>query len=136
MQAVEQASKRNIQIDVIGVGGSEPVQIPQGRSSYFIDPETGEPVRTALNEDLAIRIAEQGKGIYVNASNKGSLNELEKQMDKVAKTALEGSLTAVHDELYAFFGWLALAFILLDILVVDSKFGWLDKITFFKKEEK
>lgn len=135
MQAVDQAAKKNIQIDVIGVGASEPVQIPQ-RHGYFIDETTGEPVRTALNEDLAISIAERGKGIYVNAANKGSLNELEKQMDKVAKTALEGSFTAVHDELYAFFGWFALAFILLDILVVDSKFGWLDKITFFKKEEK
>lgn len=135
MQAVDRAAKRNIQIDVIGVGGSEPVQIPQGRSGFMIDPTTGEPVRTALNEDLALRIAEQGKGIYVNASNKGSLNELEKQMDKVAKTALEGSFTAVHDELYGLFGWLALIFILLDIMVVDSKFGWLDRITFFKKEE-
>lgn len=136
MQAVEQASKQNIQIDVIGVGGSEPVEIPQGRHGVFIDDTTGEPVRTALNEDLAIQIAEQGKGIYVNASNKGSLNELEKQMDKVAKTALEGSFMAVHDELYGFFAWLALVFILLDILVVDSKFGWLDRITFFKKEDK
>lgn len=136
MQAVDQAAKKNIQIDVIGVGGSEPMEIPQGRSGHFLDPETGQPVRTALNEDLAIKIAERGNGIYVNASNKNSLNELEKQMDKVAKTALEGSLSAVHDELYALFGWLALVFILLDIVVVDSKFGWLDRITFFKKEEK
>lgn len=135
VQAVERAARENIQIDVIGVGGSEPVEIPEGRGS-MIDPATGAPVRTALNEDLAIRIAQMGKGIYVNASNKGSLNELEKQMDKVAKTALEGSFTAVHDELYALFGWLALVFILLDIFVVDSKFGWLDRITFFKKEEK
>lgn len=136
MQAVDMAAKKNIQIDVIGVGGSEGVQIPIGRGGYFMDPETNQPVSTALNEDLAISIAERGKGIYVNAANKGSLNELEKQMDKVAKTALEGSMTAVHDELYAFFGWLAFIFILMDIFVVDSKFGWLDRITFFKKEEK
>ncbi len=135
MAAVERARKNNIQIDVIGVGGSEPVEIPQGRG-VFIDPTTGEPVKTALNEDLAVQIAEKGGGIYVNASNKGSLNELEKQMDKVAKTALEGSFTAVHDELFGFFAWLALLFILLDIFVVDSKFGWLDRITFFKREEK
>ncbi|MDE6010015.1 MAG: VWA domain-containing protein [Muribaculaceae bacterium] len=136
MAAVDRAAKQNIQIDVIGVGSGEPVQIPDGRTGFLIDDATGQPVRTSLNEDLAIRIAQQGKGIYVNASNKESLNELEKQMDKVAKTALEGSFTAVHDELYGFFGWLALIFILLDIVIVDSKFGWLDRITFFKKEEK
>ena len=60
VQAVERAAKQNIQIDVIGVGGSEPVQIPEGRG-YMIDPSTGAPVRTALNEDLAIRIAQMGK---------------------------------------------------------------------------
>ena len=133
MEAVAKAAEKKIQIDVIGVGAGEPVMIPQGRG-YMMDPATGEPVRTALNEDLAISIAKAGGGIYVNASNKGSLNELEKQMDKVSRTALESSFTVVHDELFGFFGWMALVFILLDIIVVDSKFGWLDRITFFKKE--
>ena len=100
-----------------------------------MDPTTGAPVETALNEDLAINIARQGGGIYVNASNKDGLSELEKQMEKVSKTALESSFTAVHDELFGFFSVLAIIFILLDIFVVDSKFGWLDKITFFKKED-
>lgn len=133
MDAVNNAGKRKIQIDVIGVGGGEPVRIPYA-GGYFRDPQSGEEVRTALNEDLAIRIAEEGEGIYVNASSKDALNELEKQMEKVAKTALESSFTAVHDELFGLFALLALLFILLDIFVVDSKFGWLDKITFFRKE--
>lgn len=135
MHAVEAAEKRNIQINVIGVGGEEPVKIPEGRG-YMIDPTTGQPVETALNEDLALSIAENGKGIYVNAANKNCLSELEKQMDKVAKTALEGSMAVVHDELYGIFAWFALIFILLDIFVVDSKISWLDKFTFFRKETK
>lgn len=135
MDAVEKAAKQKIQIDVIGVGGDTPVEIPQGRGS-MLDPTTGEPVKTALNEDLAIEIAEKGGGIYVNAASRGSLNELEKQMEKVSKTALESSMSAIHDELFGFFAALAIIFILLDIFVVDSKIGWLDRITFFKKEEK
>ncbi len=133
MEAVKQAAKSKIQINVIGVGSQTPVQIPEGKG-VMINPETGEPVATRLNEDLAISIARQGGGIYVNASNKNGLSELEKQMDKVSKTVLESSFTAVHDELYGFFTILAIIFILLDIFVVDSKYGWLDKITFFKKE--
>ncbi|MDE5652229.1 MAG: VWA domain-containing protein, partial [Muribaculaceae bacterium] len=133
MDAVKAAVGKGIQINVIGVGGSTPVKIPVG-NSYMMDPTTGQPVETALNEDLALQIAEAGKGIYVNAANKDSLNELEKQMDKVSKSALESNFTAVHDELYGFFAWSALFFILLDILVVDSKFSWLDRITFFKKD--
>lgn len=135
MGAVKKAADKGIQINVIGVGSQTPVKIPQG-SDFMYDPTTGAPVETALNEDLALDIAKEGNGIYVNASNKDALGELEKQMDTVSKTALESNFTAVHDELYAFFAWFALAFILLDIFVVDSKFGWLDKITFFKKDEK
>lgn len=133
MKAVENAGKSKIQIDVIGVGGKDAVMIPEG-NGYMMDPSTGEPVKTALNEELAMQIAERGHGIYVNASDKDALNELEKQMEKVSKSALESSFTAVHDELYAFFAALAIFFILLDIFVVDSKIGWLDKITFFKRE--
>ncbi|MDE5552808.1 MAG: VWA domain-containing protein [Muribaculaceae bacterium] len=133
VKAVEAAAKQNIQIDVIGVGSQTGVHIPQGHG-VMIDPTTGDPVLSRLNEDLAISIAEAGNGIYVNAANKDCLNELEKQMDKVAKTALEGSMSVVHDELFAFFGWLALAFIIIDLFVVDSKITWLDKFTFFRKE--
>ncbi len=135
MESVKKAASKKIQVNVVGVGSGMPVKIPEG-NSYMMDPTTGEPVETRLNEDLALEIAKAGHGIYVNASNKDSLSELEKQMDKVTKTALESSFTAVHDELYGFFAWAALFFILLDIFVVDSKFGWLDRITFFKKEEK
>ena len=91
---------------------------------------------TALNEDLATEIASAGKGIYVNASNKEALNELDKQLDTVKKSALESSFSAIHDELFGIFAWFALAFLVVDIFVLDRKIGWLDKITFFKKEEK
>lgn len=133
MEAVKKVADKGVQVNVIGVGGQTPVKIPQG-NSYMIDPSTGSPVETALNEDLAIAIAKAGGGIYVNASNKDALNELEKQMDKVSKSALESNFTAVHDELYGLFCWLAVLFILLDIVIVDRKFKWLDRITFFKKE--
>ena len=52
------------------------------------------------------------------------------------KSALESSFSAIHDELFAIFVWFALALIVVDIFVLDRKIGWLDKITFFKKEDK
>lgn len=136
MDAAKIAARNGIQLDVVGLGSTVPVPIPLKRGGYLIDPETGEPVKTALNEDLATEIASAGKGIYVNASNKEALNELDKQLDTVKKTALESSFSAIHDELFAIFVWFALVFIVIDIFVLDRKIGWLDKITFFKKEEK
>lgn len=136
MSAVKGAAQSGIQIDVVGLGSTTPVPIPMGRGQYLPDPQTGQPVMTALDEELATEIAKTGKGIYVNASNRDALNELDKQLGTVKKTALESSLSAVHDELFAIFAWFALALIVLDIFILDRKISWLDKITFFKKEEK
>ena len=136
MDAAKTAARNGIQLDVVGLGSTVPVPIPLKRGGYLMDPDTGEPVKTALNEDLATEIASAGKGIYVNASNKEALNELDKQLDTVKKSALESSFSAIHDELFGIFAWFALAFLVVDIFVLDRKIGWLDKITFFKKEEK
>lgn len=135
MEAARRAAKSGIQVDVIGVGAPVGVTIPEN-GSVMIDPETGEPVHTALNEDLAAEIAKEGKGIYVNAANRDALNELDKHLDTLKKSKFESSTYAIHDELFPIFGWLALVFLVLDILVLDRKIGWLDKITFFNKEEK
>ena len=133
MDAAKAAAKNGIQLDVVGLGTTTPVPIPLKGGGYLMNPETGEPVRTALNEDLATEIASAGKGIYVNASNNDALNELDKQLDTVKKTALESSFSAIHDELFPIFVWIALALIVLDIFVLDRKIGWLDKITIFTK---
>ena len=134
MAEAERAAKSGIQIDVIGLGSSVPVPIPQKRGGYMMNPMTGERVMTALNEDLAANIAKAGKGIYVNASNREALNELDKQLDTLKKSSLESNFSAVHDELFAIFAWFALGLLVLDIFILDRKIGWLDKITFFKKE--
>lgn len=135
MGVAKATAKSGIQLDVVGVGSVTPV--PLSINGYpMIDDETGEQVKTALNEDLAADIAKAGKGIYVNASNKDALNELDKQLDTLKKSALESSVYAQHDELFPIFAWIALIFILLDIFVLDRKIEWLDKFTFFSKETK
>lgn len=133
MDAVKSASKNKIQVDVLGVGTSKAVPVPMN-GSYLMDPDTGEPVATALNEGLAAKIAKAGNGIYVNAANKDALNELERQLATVKKSSLQSSFNTVHDELYPIFLWIAFACMILDIFLLDRKISWLDRITFFKKE--
>lgn len=135
LDAAKNAAKNKIQIDVIGVGTSTPVPIPYG-GSYLQDPETGQPAMTHIDEDLAAEIAAAGKGIYVNAANSDALSELTHQLDTVKKTTLKSSVYALHDELFAIFLWIGLVLLVLDVFILDRKISWLDKITFFKKEEK
>lgn len=131
--SVRNAVKKGIQVDVLGVGSSVPVPIPEG-NSYMIDDQTGQPVSTALNDQLATQIAQIGKGIYVNASASDALNELDRQLSTLKKAAMESSVYSQHDELFAIFVWIALACLIADIFLLDRKISWLDKITFFKKE--
>ncbi len=135
VDAARQAKKNHIQLNVVGVGSPSPVQIPTS-SGPMIDPETGMPVQTALDENLAAKIAGAGDGIYVNASNPDALNELEKQMDTVKKSAMQTNTYAVHDELFTIFGWIALALLAIDVFILDRKISWLDRITLFKKESR
>lgn len=133
-EAVRNASKAGIQIDVIGVGSTTPVTIAE-HGAFMIDEQTGEPVRTALNEQLAAKIAKDGKGIYVNASSSGALNSLDRQLSTLKKSAMESSVYSQHEELYGIFAWIALILVVINILLLDRRIFWLDKITFFKKEE-
>lgn len=131
--AVRQASKRGIQTDVIGIG-SAPVTIPSPDRGRMIDDETGDVVRTALNEDLAIEMAKAGNGIYVNASNGDAIDELVKQLGSLKKAAMESSFLVTHDELYYPFVILALVLIMADLILTDKRNRWLDRINFFRKE--
>lgn len=135
MAAVSTASKQGIQVDVVGVGSSIASTIPQN-GHLMIDEQTGEPVKTALNENLAKKIASDGKGIYVNASSSSALNDLDRQLGTLKKAAMEASVYSQHDELFGIFASLAIACIILNILLLERKISWLDKITFFKKEVK
>lgn len=135
METAGNAVKQGIQIDVVGVGTSTPVTIPEN-GGFMIDDQTGRPVRTALNEDLAAKLAKVGKGIYVNASASGALNDLDRQLGTLKKAAMESSVYSQHDELFGIFAWLALACLIANIFLLERKISWLDKITFFKKEEK
>lgn len=135
VEAVKNANKQGIQVDVIGVGSSTPVTIPVNGHN-MIDETTGEPVQTALNEKMAAEIAKDGKGIYVNASASGALNDLERQLGTLKKSAMESSIYSSHDELFGIFVWFALACLIANIFLLERKITWLDKITFFKKEDK
>lgn len=134
LSAVKEATKMGIQTDVIGIG-SAPVTIPSSSQGRMKDPETGEIVRTALNEELAIEIAKEGDGIYVNASNTDALEELMKQVGKLKKSALESSFLVTHDELYVIFVIIALVALILEFIVTDKKNTIIEKMSLFRKNK-
>lgn len=132
--AARQAVKEGIQIDVVGVGSKGKVTIPDG-AGYMVDDQTGLPVETSLNEDLARKLAKEGKGVYVNASSRDALNDLDAQLSTLKKAAMESSSFTRHDELYAFFGWLAFGCLLISMIISESRSKWQDRLSLFKRKE-
>lgn len=130
---VSEAAKRGIQTDVIGIGSS-PVTIPDSYRGRMVDEETGEVVRTALNEDLAIELAKAGDGIYVNAANDDAIDELTRRLSTLKRAAMESSFLVSHDELYFPFVILAIVMLVVDFVITDRQNRWLSRISFFSRE--
>lgn len=133
LSSVENAKKKNIQTDVVGVGSSVAVTIPEN-GKEMIDETTGMPVKTALNQQLASEIAKKGGGVYVNASSSDALKTLESQLSTLKKSAMESSTFTKHDELFGFFAVVAIILIIINIFILDRKIPWFDKISFFKTQ--
>lgn len=133
IEEVKRASKNGIQTNVIGIG-SAPVTIPSQTEGLMKDDETGEVVRTALNEQLALGIAEEGKGIYVNAANADAVDELVKQLNKLQRVTLESSFMVSHEELYYPFVIFAIVLLIIDFLLTDKRNRLLHKLNLFNKK--
>jgi len=129
--AVKNLAKNKIQVDVVGVGSSQPVTIPTPDGPFTDDQ--GQVVQTALNEQLAAELAKAGGGVYVNASGPDALPDLQRQLDTLQKRSMEGSRLALHEELYHIFLWIALGLLIADALILDRSISWLDRINFFRK---
>lgn len=129
-----QAEELGIQVNVVGVGSAKgaPIPLNASRGDYLKDA-TGQPVTTALNETMAREIAQAGGGVYVSGNSSSAVKEITESLDKLEKTEFKKVSYKASAEQFPLFGWLALAFLLADIFILDRKIGWLKKINFFTK---
>lgn len=132
INTVKNVAEMGIQVDVIGIGSS-PVTFKDDKGHWMTD-EYGQQVETALDEEMAIEIANAGNGIYVSASNNDAIPELEKQLGKLKKMALGTSFSVTHDELYIIFAIIAFVCLIIYFVLADTKNSWLDKISFSGKK--
>ena len=131
--AVQTASKQGIQVDVIGLGSTKGALIPLGKNGQFMRDDNGNPVTTRPNEEMARQIAEEGNGIYVQGASSSVVKDIDEQLKTLATSSLEKVTYMASAEQFPVFAWIALVFLILDIFVLERKFGWLKKINFFSK---
>lgn len=129
-----QAHAAGIQVDVIGVGSIKgaPIPVNASRGEYLKD-YNGQPVTTALNEDMAREIAKAGGGIYISGGSSKAVTELTDQLDQLQKSELKNVRYKQSAEQFPLFVFIAFILLLIDIFVLNRKIGWLKKYTFFSK---
>lgn len=134
IEAAKAAAEKDIQINVIGLGSAKGQPIPVlGSPGEYITDNSGQTVYTTLNQDLAVQIAEAGKGIYVNGASRNALSNLADQLNTLEKSEFKHQEYTSGAEQFPVFAWIAFFLLIIDALISERKNKWLRKINFFSK---
>lgn len=134
-EVAKRAANAGIEVDVIGIGSGKgaPIPVKQGADEYMKD-FNGNEVKTALNEKMAQDIASAGDGIYVSGSSSAAVDDIDSQLNKLAKTEYKRSAAVSSaNELFPIAALIALIFLVIDGFLSYSKLSWLRDINFFSK---
>ncbi len=125
LEAAAEAADNGLLLFAIGVGTPEGGLIPMqlgGRMDYKRD-QTGNPVRTRLNEDMLTDLAATGNGLYANlaAGDAAIIEALRNRIDQMEKRALEQRIFSEYESYYAYFLGMALALLVFEFVISYRK---------------
>jgi Ca-activated chloride channel family protein len=130
--ATEEAIKKGITVNVLGIGSTKGSPIPAPGTNGFFKDKDGNMVISRLNEKIAKDIAIAGNGIYVQTDNtNNALKVLQKELDKKAKSEVESKVYSSYDEKYQIPAWILLIILVLEFFILDRKNKVFSKIKLF-----
>lgn len=136
-EIVDETSQLGIKIYTIGVGTLQGAPIPIKRNGvlqFYKRDENNEQVITRLNEETLKEIASNADGEYINGSNTKEVVEtvtaILNGMDK--KEFESKQFTDFKDQFQWFLGG-ALFLLILDVLLLERKTSWLQKLNLFNE---
>ena len=127
--AAKMAADNGIRVFTIGVGSQEGAMIRLPDGTYIRD-EDGKEVVTKLDNVTLAKIAEAGKGMYIQAGNKEFglepiIDEIKNMEDEVTSRVVYEE----YEELYMYFAGAALFFLVIQMLIGDRR----SKIQLFRR---
>ncbi len=137
VQAAKMAAEKGIKVFTIGMGLPQGAPIPiydaQGNRTFLKDRQ-GKVVITKLNEQMLQEIASAGDGAYARANNASvGLSEILKKLNRIQKKELATKQFTDYDHHFQLFLAIAFFFLVLELLLVERKSKWAEKIDFFGK---
>lgn len=133
LEAARRAKEMGVTIHTIGMGSPQGAPIPiAGRAGQYHRDRSGNIVVSHLDETGLKKIAATGSGIYVRANNtRLGLNILMKEISKMDKTKMKSKVYSDYIERFQYFIAFALLLLLVDMLVLNKKNKYLQKIKLF-----
>lgn len=116
VSAAKDAVSMGIRVFCIGVGSAEGKPIPM--NGELLKDNEGNIVVTKLDESTLMNVAKAGNGIYVRAgNNEFGLNPIIDDIKEMEKQEFQSIVFEDFDEQYMYFFWIALIFLILEILL-------------------
>ncbi len=139
IEAATMAAQKGIKIFTIGVGEAKGAPIPLKRNgiveSYKKD-RNGETVITKLNEVILKEVANKANGFYINGkSTQNVVDTIKEALLKMDKKEFETKQYTDFDQKFQWFLALGLFFLLFDVLVLEKKTKWINKLNLFNEKK-
>jgi Ca-activated chloride channel family protein len=117
-EAAKAAAESGKKVFILGIGTTKGGRIPLSDGNFLRDRE-GQVVVTKLNEEMAMKIAEAGNGMYLNVDNTNEAQKiLSDQLDKMTKDETTTEIYTGYNELFLYPATMAFILLLLDLAIV------------------
>ena len=133
-EVAKQAADAGIMVNVIGIGSVEGTPVPQSeQSNNYRTDNQGQVVVSRLNEQMAQEIAQNGKGLYVQADNSNSaIRALENGLNELETKKTTSLSYSEYDEKFPLFAWILLIILIVEFMIYDKKNPLFKNIRLFK----
>ncbi len=136
VEAAKDAKAKGMRVYVLGVGSPNGAPIPIGDGEYLKD-NTGQTVMTGLNEQMCRELAQAGGGAYIHVDNNSNAQQqLDTELDKLAKKEIESTIYSEYDEQFQAVGILVLMLLILEVCIMEVKNPLLRRVSLFKRNTK
>lgn len=136
VDAAEEAAKKNIVVNTIGVGSESGVPIPNiinGIVSGYKKDKEGNTIITKLDSKILKDIAAETNGVYVQASSSDiGLDAILSKIGELDKKQLESKMYTDYEDQFQWFLGAALLFLVIESLISERVSQFLKKLNLFK----
>lgn len=140
IEAAEEANKKGIMINTIGIGSQNGVPIPfteNGLVKGYRKDKDGQTIVTKLNAELLKTIADKTNGVFVQATQSDlGLSSILDKISELDKTKIESKIYSDYENQFQWFIAFALFFLLIEFIISERVSEWFKKINLFSNEIK